>query len=357
MRRLLPGAALVGALTLTVTPAHAAPRLIVRVSTGAHGAQLATASRGGTVSADGRYAVYGTLGPADGCSADFSTCVFVTDLRSGARQQIPGTGTETSGMTISADGRRVGYTTGTYHFFKANVYDRATGGLQQLWPANPPTDTSYERSDLVGFSADGRQVSYTIGNRNGSNGVRHLLVRDLSTGTEELIDPVDHPGNVTGGQLSADGRFVAYGIQAGSDSALYVKDRRTGATTRVDTGAPAGLVQLSADGHRVLFNALSDGGTWQARVRDLRTGQVRPLGAATAEAADASLRYVVLAEDTGLVLLDSRTGARTTVAPPGSTVVPGSVTRHGRAVVFASTADDLVRDDTNGVSDVFVHRQ
>jgi Tol biopolymer transport system component len=356
MRRILWGAALATTLALTVTPAHAAPDRTERVSTGTDGTQLATASGDGSVSADGRYAVYGTLGPADGCSAGFSTCVFVTDLRTGTRIQVPGTGPETYGITISADGSHIGYTTGTYHFFKATVYDRASGELQQLWPANPPTDTWYERSDITGFSADGDHVAYTIGNRNGNSGSRHLLVRDLATGADEVIDPVDHLGFVTGGQLSADGRFVAYGLRNGPDSALYVEDRASGVTTRVDTGTSASLVQISADGRRVLFNSLSDDGTWGAYIRDLRTGRVRSVAAGTAEAADASLRYVLLAEDAGLVLLDSRTGARHTVAPPGSTAVPGSVARHGRSVVFTSTADDLVPNDTNGVSDVFVSR-
>lgn len=41
---------------------------------------------------------------------------------------------------------------------------------------------------------------------------------------------------------------------------------------------------------------------------------------------------------------------------PAATAVPGPVTRHGRAVVFTSTADDLVPDDTNGVADAFVSK-
>ncbi|MEU8981807.1 hypothetical protein ACFVXW_17615 [Streptomyces sp. NPDC058251] len=41
------------------------------------------------------------------------------------------------------------------------------------------------------------------------------------------------------------------------------------------------------------------------------------------------------------------------MAPAGATALPGAVTRHGRAVVFTTGADDLVGDDTNGAVDVF----
>ncbi|WEO95101.1 hypothetical protein A6P39_014355 [Streptomyces sp. FXJ1.172] len=362
------GAAAAGAavlLALSAPQAYAAPRHgIQRVSTTVAGAQSATASDGGGISADGHYAVYGTGGPGDGCPADWSWCVFVKDLRTGKAVQVPGTGVETHTLMISGDGTEVGYTTGHYHYFRATVHDRRTGASWTLWPANPPKDGWYERSDLTGLSADGRYAAYTIGNRDGDGGALHLLVRDLTTGTDTLADPVGDPGDITGGRLSADGRYVASGTRKAEDTALYVTDRTTGRTRRLDTpaGGASSLVDISADGHHVLFNFRTSrpGSAARAYLADTRTGRAVPVGPAgsTALSADATDRYVLLADAGGaLYLLDARTGHRHPVAgaSAAATAVPGSVTRDGRSVVFTSAAA-LVPDDTNGVTDVFARR-
>ncbi len=377
-RRALPrGAATAGALAALLSaaalpPASAAPHGhgIQRASTAADGAQLTTASRGGAVSADGRYVAYTTE-----CGGVTRDCVQVKDLRTGAVEEVPVSGAETGSVTISPDARHVGYTQGVYHYFTAYVHDRRTGEVQRLWPAEPPTDTRYESSGLTGFSADGEEVAYTLGNRH--DGSRHLFVRDLATGAEEQIDPMDHPGWITGGRLSANGRYVAYGTQTGhvSSSALYVKDRVTGETRRFDTapdGTPSDgssdIVDISGDGRRVLFNSSATNlfpgepspARRQAYVADLATGRIHRVGAAGAAAvsADGSGRFALLRQEGALVLHDLRTGRQRTVAPAeaSATADTDAVARHGRRVVFTSSAADLVPDDTNGVSDVFVRR-
>ncbi|WP_327431964.1 TolB family protein [Streptomyces sp. NBC_01236] len=346
-------AALAAALTLTVTPAQAAPAGTERVSTGTGGVQLTAASSGGTVSADGRYAVFLSADPTGG----YDTRVYVKDLRTGTLTQVPEDMLYTTHAVLSANGRRVAYSNGN-RYPKPYVYDRVTGETQQLWPAQLPDTASYELGEAAAISADGRQVAYTIGNRAGDQYARVLYVRDLATGTDEQISPLPPEGMITGASLSADGRTVAYGLLVrtgqGAVVQLYVKDRGTGETRRVDTGTSAGLVQLSADGSRVLFNSRAEDGTSATYVRDLRTDRVQRIADGVADAADSTLRHVLLTEDDGLVLLDRRTGERHTVGPAGATALPGAVTRHGRAVVFSSTADDLVPGDTNGVSDVFL---
>ncbi|WP_236570355.1 TolB family protein [Streptomyces mexicanus] len=389
-RTAVTGFALAAVLGLSAlppaTPAAAAPRGgVERISTAADGTQLTAASGGGTLSADGRYAAYGTQGPGEGCPATFSTCAFVKDLRTGELEQVPGTGVYTGSVSISPDGRRVAYTTGS-RFTKPYVYDRRTGRTEPLWPQEVPTGAHWELGDVGGFSADGDHVAYTLGNRNGNSGSPYLWVRDLTTGTDELITPQTPEGNVSGARLSGDGRFVAYGVRDGDRTPLYVKDRTTGTVRRVDTapdGAPADgvsqLVQLSEDGRRVLFNSwatdLAPGGpvrpVEQAYLADLHTGRVRRVGAvgAVAHSADRDCRFVLLKEHGGeppaqqgdLVLLDVRTGKQRLVAPAGAsatTAAPGAdvVARHGGQVVFGSAAEDLVPGDTNEVSDVFVRR-
>lgn len=219
------------------------------------------------------------------------------------------------------------------------------------------------------ISADGRHVAYTIGNRHGDQFARVLYVRDLVTGADEQITALPPEGMITHARLSADGRTVAYGVLVRTGSAtgplgrVHVRDRRTGTTQRVDPdpAARSTLAQLSDDGRRVLLTttpATSSGpGTPQPYVHDLRTGRTEPVGpeGSTAVGGDATGRHALLSRDGALTLLDLRTGAHRPVTTAG-TALPGAVARHGRAVVFTSTADDLVADDTNGVADVFLQR-
>ncbi|MEU6509469.1 WD40 repeat domain-containing protein [Streptomyces sp. NPDC046942] len=359
--------AVAAVLGLAVAPqAVAAPRHgTTRISTTVAGAQSATASAGGTISADGRYAVYGTDGPGgEGCPTAYGWCVLVKDLRTGRTVQVPGTGVEAYDPMISGDGSKVGYTSGTYHFFRAKVYDRRTGTLQTLWPADPPKDNWYERSDLTGLSADGRYAAYTIGNRDGNAFTAHLMVRDLTTGTDEVVDQPGHLSHLVGGRLSADGRYVAYSALDSDGAALYVKDRRTGRTRsiHIPAGGGSSVIDISADGRQVLFQfaASYPGTTTRTYLADTRTGRAEPVGpeGATALALDPTGRYTLLKDPTGaLRLLDTRTGRQHTVAAASSaaTAGPGALTRYGRTVVFASAAA-LVPGDTNGVSDVFARR-
>ncbi|MGW4820151.1 hypothetical protein ACWEP4_14365 [Streptomyces sp. NPDC004227] len=58
----------------------------------------------------------------------------------------------------------------------------------------------------------------------------------------------------------------------------------------------------------------------------------------------------------GLGLLALPSGRRHPVAPAGATALPRAVDRNGHAVVFSSSAADLVPHDANGVPDVYVRR-
>lgn len=368
------GPALLLALTAAAVPSataaspHApnAPHAsrVERVSTAADGSQLPAASTGAGISADGRYAVFTSADPAGGDNRR----VYVKNLRTGALSQVPEDMQYTGSAVISGDGRRIAYNNGN-RFPHPYVYDRVTGETQQLWPAQVPDDARYELGTVRAISADGRHVAYVIGNRNGNQDSRVLYVRDLATGTDEQITALPPEGMIDNVRLSADGNAVAYdvivltGSASGALGRVHVKDRRTGTTHRVDTDPEARsvLAQLTDDGRRVLFTTTPatspTPGTPQPYVHDLRTGRAEPVGpeGSTAVAGDATGRHALLSQDGALTLLDLRTGAHRPVTTAG-TALPGAVARHGRAVVFTSTADDLVPDDTNGVADVFLHR-
>src|SRR5438132_192115 len=153
-------------------------------------------------------------------------------------------------------------------------------------------------------------------------------------------------GDSEGPSISADGRFVAFYSSAanlvGGDTNgvrdVFVRDRKTGKTTRVsvdshgaqgngDSDGPS----ISADGRFVAFlstaGKLVGGDTNGARdvfVRDRKAGKTR----------------------------------RVSVGPhgaqgKGASFVP-SISANGRFVAFSSVASNLVAGDTNTASDIFV---
>ena len=187
-------------------------------------------------------------------------------------------------------------------------------------------------------------------------GVAALLVLPLLTSgcawiARASVDTTGGDANSGSEQpaISADGRYVAFvssandlvpedgtGPPEGFD--VFVRDLRTRVTTRasVDTAggdpdAPSGQVSISADGRYVAFLSSatdlvsSDGnGFSDVFVRDLQLGI------------------------TVRVSLDQAGGDL-----DGNSLW-ASISADGRSVAFASEATDLVSDDGNGFSDVFV---
>lgn len=317
-----------------------------RVSTGGDGAQLDGRSLEAGISADGRYAAFATKAERLRCHQQTYTCLVLKDRVTGELTRIPNDGDSSWGTPmLSRDGRRVGHTAGTKSPAPM-LYDRETG--QSVNVGAPGNGTGLLRA----VSSDGGTVAYTSGDR--FRPAQNLRVRDLATGADELVGGDSWFGAAS---LSADGGLLAYVTRGtdgpdGADGAdLFVRDRRTGATTRLDEGlGEAGFVQLAENGRSALFVA---GGRTYAY--DVRKGAAREVADRPAESASPDARHAVLAEGadgTALTLLDVRTGRRTPVGP--GAVVPGAVTAKGRAVAFTSAATDLVPDDTNGSTDIFL---
>ncbi|KAA6212448.1 hypothetical protein CP973_23935 [Streptomyces albofaciens JCM 4342] len=334
------------------------------MSTTSDGGQADGLSDGASISADGRYVAFWSAAPNLG--ADHYRALLLKDLASGQVTRVPGAKSYGGSHTaISDDGRYVGYGSGT-RYASAYVHDRVTGRSTQV--------SSAELSSVDSLGADGRYAAVTIGSRNPDRPAR-LLVRDLTDGTDERIDPqqtpTGHP-SVSNGSLSGDGRLLAFATgPRGGAYDIFVKDRIDGTVRQVDVPLDgvqddkrSRLAQISRDGRHVLFDSesgnLVPGTTAPGRhayLRDLRTGttvRLAPAGA-SAVAVSGDGRKVLLSEEDRLTLLDVRTGRRTAVGP-AARAVPGSVTRGGEAVAFTSEAADLVPGDTNAAADVFVRR-
>ncbi|MYV48969.1 hypothetical protein [Streptomyces sp. SID2888] len=351
---------LVSALALTLAaaavPAAAAtprPSRVERISTTAEGTEADGASASAVISDDGRHAAFLSKAENLGCSGGYP-CMRVRDLATGAVTTVSeGGGFWWGAPTISPDGRYIGYSAGS-KLPAPYLLDRRTGQSRKIWPADPPPGV--ELGELWSLSRHGAQVAYVLGNRHGSDFTGYLYVRDLATGTDELISGTDEPPKAAA-SLSANGATVAYmtADSAGDDPAdtadVFVVDRATGRKVQADSGlGSARLIQLSGDGRYVVLDARN--GTY---VRDLRTGRLDRVADAPATSASRDTRLLLLSGADGLRLLDRRTGRSAAVGPAGSEAGPGAVSAKGR-VVFGSAADDLVPGDTNGAPDIFVYR-
>ncbi|MGH3656122.1 MAG: hypothetical protein ACRDUA_05640, partial [Micromonosporaceae bacterium] len=253
-------------------------------------------------------------------------------------------------------------------------------GLDQCLSPTPPTATSCENTTRVSVASNGSQANDFNQTAAISANGRYVAFASLA---DNLV-----PGDTNG---------------RGEDEPMdvFVRDRRTGVTTRVSVasdGSQANDTSLkpavSAGGRYVAFVSLADNlvtgdtnGWWDVFVHDRRAGATTRVSVAsdgsqakgdlsTAPALSADGRYVAFVSwednlvtgDTNgwgdVFVHDRRTGAttRVSVASDGSQAnaasgsPPGlAISGDGRYVAFGSNADDLVPGDTNGTDDVFVH--
>jgi Tol biopolymer transport system component len=204
-------------------------------------------------------------------------------------------------------------------------------------------------------SAHGRFVAFESSASNlvggDTNGSFDVFGRDRRTGKTKRLS-VNGSGRQGNGQsrlptLSSHARFIAFWSDASNlvggdtnhNSDVFVHDRRTGKTRRVSVRSSGGQGNgdsvnpfMSAGGRFVSFESsasnLVGGDSNGARdvfVHDRRTGK-------TSRVSVSSSRRQVSGDSYDPV-----------------------ISPHGRLLAFSSDAPDLVRSDTNGASDVFLH--
>ena len=241
----------------------------------------------------------------------------------------------------------------------------------------------------VAISADGRYVALTSYERLApadTNDCRDVYVLDRTNGkvTLESLTPdgraaaadSEHPG------ISGDGRFLVY--QTRGD--VVLRDRQEGLTTILAAGREP---SISADGRSVVFGSNGEidrielPGLGRRRVGIDAGGPQAPSGASVSPSVSADGRYVAFASTAGLD--SAAAGKRPDVSVGGqhrafsqvyvTDTVLGVTTRLGKAaggrpadgdswgpvisanggfVAFVSSATNLVADDHNRSSDVFL---
>lgn len=316
------------------------------------------------ISADGRYVAFATdafnLVPGD---TNFYTDVFVRDRQAGTTERVSisssgrqGNG-DSEGPVISGHGRYVAFSSTSTTLAPGGrdvggvfVRDRTTKTLRRV-SVNDHGVAGNGFSTGAAISAHGGTVAFQSAATNLVPGDHNKhtdvflrkapgVTRRVSVSSAEI----GANGNSSSPTVSAHGRYVAFvsaatNLVAGDTNSLrdvFVRDLKTGTTQRISVASDGSESNgdntdavISGDGRYVAFtstasNLAPGGGLPTAYIRDRWTGTTSLVSVGdTGEATD------------GLI---------------GSI----SISRDGHHVAFASSATNLVPEDTNGYPDVFV---
>jgi Tol biopolymer transport system component len=325
-----------------------------------------------------------------------------------ANSAVSATGRFTA-FTSSATNLTRGDTNAGYDVF---VYDRSTGKTRRVSVSSSGAEGNAP-SFSPSISADGRYVAFASTARNlvhgDTNGVVDVFVRDRWAHQTQRVSISSSGAQAnavsTEASISADGNHVAFASAASNLVAqdsnakfdIFVRDRSAERTRRVSlsssgeqANAASHLPSISYDGNVVAFNSFATNlanedtnGVLDGFVREREAKQTRRVSisssgeqanAATAFAAvSASGRFVAFqSAATNLVGADSnggivdvfirdRSARQTELVSVSSEGIEGNhpsylpaISADGRYVAFQSFASNLVEDDTNALSDVFV---
>jgi Tol biopolymer transport system component len=325
----------------TAGAAQHAPRT-ERVSTAADGTQGDGASSAAVTTPNGRYIAFRSSATnlvPEGVSRP-GTYSYVRDLTTGEVTKIE---QALSTPRLSADGRWATYTDWGSRNINVFLSDLSTGTRIRV---GAPDGRDTASSPTI--SEDGRYIAYRwLGHPDFPT---RIDLYDRLTGTRETVSagPQDSNRDMDRPSISGDGRRIAYQDNGTGD--VWIADRVTGAQTEADDGTPSTVVQLSANG-RVLAMDSADG----SYARDLRTGRVRHFpGVRVLAVSPDGQRLLTRDADANLTLRGLRGGREIPVGHGSATA--GSVSAHGRSVVYSTQDADVVPDDTNGLYDVFQWR-
>lgn len=344
------------------------PGSLTRASVSSSGNEANDASKNVRVSGDGRWIAFqsdaSNLVPND---TNGERDIFVRDLLTGTieRVSVDSSGAQASGASLtpelSFDGRWVvfasqasdlvaGDANGKTDIFR---HDRNTGQTVLV-----SVDSNGVQADLScarpGISADGLFIAFdsrasTLAPGD-LNGERDVFVHELSTGatTRVSVGPAGAEGNGESrqGRLSGAGHYVVFDswastLVAGDTNGardIFVHDLLTGQTTlqSVSTAGSPGngdssFASISSDGQLIAFHTkstnlvASSGPSSKILVRDLQTGQT----------------WLASSSVYG--------------GPANKGANAPRISGNGGFVVFHSPASNLVPNDTNALTDVFLH--
>ncbi|MCL4473008.1 MAG: hypothetical protein M1455_03590 [Actinobacteria bacterium] len=403
-----------------------APSQITRASTDSTGIQGNMTSDSASVSSDGRYVAFTSdSNNLTGASTDNFKDVFVKDTQTGVTicastdaYGNPSNGSSYSyASSISADGRYVAFSSGATNLVTGDtngqpdvfVKDTQTG-MTSLVSSNSSGIEGNNYSYYGSISDNGRYVAFVSASNLAPGGWfnrSNVYLKDTQTGTTTLISSnssgIQGDSSSLDPEISGDGRYVEFisnstNLVAGVTYAYYqsyVKDTISGTTICASTSSSGNLVQgnsqfasLSADGRYVAFQSEAINvvpgfyGPDDIYVKDTQTGitTCASSDSSGSEASDRSYhpsisgngRYVAFESNATNLVIDDKNGKTDIFVKDTTTGDIGLVSRNadgsagtsdsikpaissdGKALGFESQASNLVSDDTNNMSDVFV---
>ena len=348
------------------------------------------ASKAPDLSDDGRYVAFESLSDnLIGINQDNNGVydVFVRDRTNGTteRVSVSTAGVESNGASrgasISADGRYVAYyslasnliasdTNGNYDVF---VRDRQTSTTTRVSVSNAGAE-GLLGSDLPSISDTGRYVAFGSFSNNlvtgdGNGFYRDIFVRD-TTGSTTIRASVSTAGvqendESTHASISGDGRYVAFQSLAttlvlgdtntcgsfttpGSCPDVFVRDTTSNTTVRASVSSAG----VQGDGQSTAPRISGNGRyvAYESEATNLVSGDTNTCGSFTTAGTcpDVFVRDTVN-NKTGRVSLDSAD------AQANNLSLAAAMAGSGRLTIFASDASNLVTGDTNNRTDIFAH--
>lgn len=431
-RKIVGGLLALLVLAVLPAPTHASsgPGTTERVSVASDGTEANFYSYASpAISTDGRYVAFestaSNLVPED---TSRRSDVFVRDRVTGTteRVSIASDGTEANQGSylpaISSDGRYVAFSSyasnlvpgDTNGYYDVFVHDRTKGTTERVSVASDGTEANIY-STYPAISADGRSIAFRSYATNlvpgDTNGRADIFVHDRESGSTERVS-VASDGTQSNAHsylpsISADGSYIAFSTSASTlvpgdtngQFDVFVRDRSAATTARVSVASDGGqsnayssIPAISANGRHVAFESTATNlvptdtnGAEDVFIHDRTTGATERISV-TPEGAEgnhhsghpvmnADGRYVAFLSAASNLVPDD-TNARTDVfvyaRATGSTErasvssigaeandysIEPAISPDGRYVGFLSPASNLVPHDTNGFDDVFVHEQ
>ncbi len=339
-----------------------------RVSVGPGGAQANGASYAPAISADGRYVAFVSeatnlvAGDTNGTSD-----IFVHDRQAATTSRVslgPG-GAQSEGWSdfpaISADGLFVAFISDaddfvandTNGFYDVFVRDLAAGVTSRVSVASDGTEGDGESWYPV-LSANGRYVAFESAAPNlvagDTNDFWDVFVHDRQTGATSRVSVktggAEGDGDSFSAAISADGLIVAFESDAklvnndtNNKTDIFVRDRQASTTSRVSVSSNG--VQANSDSYAPAISPEGGYVAFSSIAGNLVPGD-------TNSASD-------------VFLYDRQTGVTNRVSV-NNTGVQGDgdsgavdLTANGLYVAFQSDAANLVANDSNDVTDAFIH--
>jgi hypothetical protein len=351
-----------------ITSSTLPPLILVSVSSAED--QGTSTSFSPSISRTGRYIAF--VSAADNLvSGDTrSTDIFVRDVSAGTTEIVsldingnePADGASWQ-SAISGDGRYVAFsststalvpndTNATYDIF---VRDRQANTLTRLSIDSNGVEGNGS-SQEPHISDDGRYIAYLSEASNlvadDTNGLTDIFIHNTQTNqtTRVSVDSLGGEGNSASVRvnMSADGAFVVFQSNASNLVAddfngvgdVFVHNTQTGDTSRVsvDSNGVEGndhsgnSINISADGRFIVFSSTASN-LVDADANGVEDIFVHDTQAATTQRVSVSSNNVEANDDSRIP----------------------SISADGRYVAFASSASNLVDDDTNNADDIFIH--